>query len=203
MGHTYLERGTNSQVVAWSVREIKEHVRAHNFVPQDILPWAGTKRKLVISRDHKDDVLIESFVAGKTGQLNIGDVIIIMEHGEIDVLSGYAFMQRFVMTEEPKDEPETSAYSMVLPFVTVASKNGPHEDQAYTAGWEMGVLYEKLRTTPHEMQIITILTENLPQADLILMKYGYTSEKIQQEPDVPEWTRLVLIPKQESDEADG
>jgi hypothetical protein len=65
----------------------------------------------------------------------------------------------------------------------------------------MGLLYGKLASAPHEMQIVTIRTENLPQADLILMHYGYTSAKLEQDPGFPDWTQLVLIPKEEGDGA--
>lgn len=72
------------------------------------------------------------------------------------------------------DEGEVE-YGLVMPFVTVHSKGGPHEDNAYAAGWEMGVLDETLKAKPvfHE-QIIR--TDSTAQADLIAMKNGYRPE---------------------------
>ena len=46
------------------------------------------------------------------------------------------------MSDEERDD-ETS-YGLLMPFVTVVSKGGPHEDESYAAGWEMGVLDARL-----------------------------------------------------------
>lgn len=204
MGNVFKKKHSEDQVQAWGVDEVMKMVKETNGTPVALTPFLSSHR-LKISRDHKDNVLVKAYgLNGNMLELANTDVLVVMpgtgpSRGDLVALTAWEFESRYEELVLP--EPESEGYSLVVPFVTVTSKNGPHEDQAYTAGWEMGLLYEKLRATPHEMQIITIRTENLPQADLILMKYGYTSEKIQQEPDVPEWTRLVLIPKEESDEA--
>jgi hypothetical protein len=77
-----------------------------------------------------------------------------------------------VSDEECGDEV---SYGIVMPFVTVTSVGGVHDDQAYVAGWEMGALDVTLQNSPlfHEQ---VILTENAKQADLIAMKNGYRPE---------------------------
>lgn len=72
------------------------------------------------------------------------------------------------MSEEERDEE----MELLMPFVTVTSVGGVHDDQSYVAGWEMGALDVTLQNNPlfHEQ---VILTENAPQADLLAMKNGY------------------------------
>lgn len=40
---------------------------------------------------------------------------------------------------------EPAEYDLVMPFVTVTSAGGPHDDDAYVAGFEMGALDACLR----------------------------------------------------------
>jgi hypothetical protein len=70
------------------------------------------------------------------------------------------------------DEPE---YNLVMPFVTCASKGGPHDDTAYVAGWEMGALDIILGLAVGIASEInrTLRVENQAQADLLAMKHGY------------------------------
>lgn len=78
---------------------------------------------------------------------------------------------------EPDPHLGETGYDLVMPFVTVASKGGPHEDQAYTAGWEMGALHALLsqeRDHPH-VHVQTVRADNREQADLIAMDCGYTA----------------------------
>lgn len=70
------------------------------------------------------------------------------------------------------DEPE---YDLVMPFVTVASKGGPHEDVAYTAGWCMGALDALLEHRQPAAHEDTIYTDSVPQADRVAMKHGYSA----------------------------
>lgn len=75
-------------------------------------------------------------------------------------------------------------YGLVMPFVTVASKGGPHDDRSYVAGYTMGLLdiYLKLGEVDDPAPIPS---DCLPQADLLALKHGYTMEA---EPGgVPGW----------------
>lgn len=84
---------------------------------------------------------------------------------------------------------------MAMPFVTVVSRGGSHEDQAYTAGWECGGLDGRLAVLAALGGIslsATIRTENVPQADLIAMRHGY---RLRHRPsstaggeEIPEWS---------------
>lgn len=70
---------------------------------------------------------------------------------------------------------EEAEYGLVMPFVVVTSKDGPYDDEAYCAGWEMGALAARLALCeihglgPPE---VVIHRGNVPQADLIAMQHG-------------------------------
>lgn len=88
-------------------------------------------------------------------------------------------------------------YEPVMPFVVVASKGGPFDDQSYTAGWEMGRLDAQLAdsemnevTWPSDTTV-TIRTETVPQFDLLAMHYGYSVE--QRDSGVEGWTYVRLV----------
>ncbi len=69
-------------------------------------------------------------------------------------------------------------YGLLMPFVTVVSANGPHDDAAYVAGFEMGALDARLELAALARAIPTttsIHADNRPQADLIAMKHGFTA----------------------------
>lgn len=86
-------------------------------------------------------------------------------------------------------------YELVMPFKTVQSEGGPHEDNAYAAGWMMGSLDQKLKLGEREMQLTVIQKENWPQLDLILMKHGYTFRILEKDPDLfTDWDEILLIP---------
>lgn len=86
----------------------------------------------------------------------------------------------------PEPEPEDVEYGILRPFITVTSKGGPHEDQAYVAGYEMGLLDARLANGQPFHQD-TLQTVSIGQADLIAMRHGYRLEHRLSE-DTPEWT---------------
>lgn len=81
-------------------------------------------------------------------------------------------------------EDQPGGYGLVMPFVSVASKGGPYDDDAYCAGWAMGALDTRLgaamRLMSHEE---TVREADVPQADLIAMKNGYRMESTPSEVD--------------------
>ena len=83
-------------------------------------------------------------------------------------------------------------FEMEMPFVTVASKGGPHDDNAFVAGYEMGTLDRELLAAPRQHQV-TIRTDNTAQADLIAMRNGYVCEA-EQSSEWPEWTFVTFRP---------
>lgn len=73
------------------------------------------------------------------------------------------------------DEPEE--FDLVMPFVTVQSVGGPHDDNSYVAGYEMGSL-DKVLTQRALQGAMTpfrsvLRADNRAQADLIAMQHGY------------------------------
>jgi hypothetical protein len=92
----------------------------------------------------------------------------------------------------PDHQPEDAEMSLVMPFVTCRSEGGPHDDQSYVCGYEMGKLDATLRNgIGLNYYELTIHTENVPQADLIAMEHGYAMTATQST-DVPEWTFAVF-----------
>jgi hypothetical protein len=77
-------------------------------------------------------------------------------------------------------------YQMAMPFVTVTSKGGPHDDQSYVAGFECGridALLGAMSGLPARAEIsVWVHSENERQVDLIGMKHGFLVECVS-EPD--------------------
>jgi hypothetical protein len=88
------------------------------------------------------------------------------------------------------EQPEPG-HELVMPFVTVTSQGGPHDDDAYSAGWEMGHLDAFLAHTQPTFHGQHILAENAGQADLIAMKHGYQAH-ITVMQDNPDWSWVEL-----------
>lgn len=86
-------------------------------------------------------------------------------------------------------EPEETEYGMVMPLVSVASKGGPYDDQAYAAGWEMGQLDTELKADYGRYET-TIRTANAGQVDLIAMHRGYLCQTAPTQ--FEEWTYAVF-----------
>ncbi len=91
------------------------------------------------------------------------------------------------MSEQPQ-------YGLVMPFVTVASKGGPHDDNSYCAGFEMGRLDTVLSLAAGIATSVerVIKVENQPQADLIAMRQGYTATFTESEVDG--WIHAMFEP---------
>lgn len=66
-------------------------------------------------------------------------------------------------------------YDLVMPFLPVQSNGGPHDDAAYVAGYEMGLLDAQLGRTEFD-QGRAIRADNREQADLIAMRHGRIAE---------------------------
>jgi hypothetical protein len=69
---------------------------------------------------------------------------------------------------------EQPGHELVMPFVSLASKGGPFDDAAFTAGYEMGLLDAEL-AHPYTFGLVyrTLRRENREQADLIAMRHGW------------------------------
>jgi hypothetical protein len=90
-------------------------------------------------------------------------------------------------------------YSLEMPFLPVTSNDGPYDDDAYVAGWQMGQLDTALAAMQTQRSrgsfalSRTIYTANRAQADLIAMRYGYAAE-FEDHPDGT-WTGMKLRPE--------
>lgn len=73
-------------------------------------------------------------------------------------------------------EEESAECELVMPFVSVASNGGPHDDVSYTAGFEMGALSGLLEYGKPRVHDQPIHEENVGQADLLAMRFGYHAE---------------------------
>lgn len=95
---------------------------------------------------------------------------------------------------DTNDEPGPG-WVLAMPFVTTASHGGPHEDDAYCAGWQMGALDQRCGASRHFGLggfCTWVLAVNLPQADLIAMRHGMVIER--QPSDSDTWVHLHLVP---------
>ena len=86
------------------------------------------------------------------------------------------------------NEPERE-YSLLMPFVTVASNGGPHDDESYVAGYAMGLLDARLSNGgPQEPE--SVRDSCIPQCDLLALKHGYTIQV--ESTEVPGWQTVTF-----------
>ncbi|MGY1946671.1 hypothetical protein [Nocardia asiatica] len=89
---------------------------------------------------------------------------------------------------------EEAEYELFMPFVTVKSNGGPHDDTAYVAGWEMGALDAQLKTAASvhaESLTVQVHTANMPQVDLLAMRHGFSIEHFAYE-ECPNWSEVAF-----------
>jgi hypothetical protein len=84
---------------------------------------------------------------------------------------------------------DVDGFDLAMPFVTVASQGGPHDDESFCAGWEMGVLSATLEAASLDALPVrrTVRAANVPQADLIAQDAGLVQRIVsyaQGHPDV-------------------
>lgn len=79
-------------------------------------------------------------------------------------------------------------YSLVMPFVVVASAGGPYDDGAFVAGCRFGT-WDALLTLKPVMHAEYEPPELVPQLDLLAMHHGYTMTT---EPFDDDWTYVEM-----------
>lgn len=82
-------------------------------------------------------------------------------------------------------------YDLVMPFVTVASVGGPHDDESFVAGYAMGLLDAAL-STGCGSESMPVKESCLAQADLLAFRYGYTTRV--DDPEVEGWRTVTFSP---------
>lgn len=80
-----------------------------------------------------------------------------------------------------------SEYGIMMPFVVCKSEGGPYDDDSFTAGYECGLLDHLLSHGPISYQCY-IRVGNVPQADLIAMRHGFTMSSEPWEDCPEEWS---------------
>lgn len=95
---------------------------------------------------------------------------------------------------------EESQFDLVMPFVTVESKGGPHDDASYVAGYEMGLLDAALAARP-ERHEVTVHSVSALQADLLAMRHGFAVSV--RESEVGGWSSAVFIRLARSHDSQG
>lgn len=90
------------------------------------------------------------------------------------------------------DESDDAVFAPLMPFLPVTSKGGPFDDQAYVAGYEMGLLCCALADEDAVEPINqVILAANVAQADLLAMRFGWHLEAVFPADDT--WTAIELL----------
>jgi hypothetical protein len=89
------------------------------------------------------------------------------------------------------DETE---YGLVMPFLPVKSKGGPHDDDAYVAGYEMGLMSARLESVGDWVVncAFTIHAENAVQADLVAMRHGFVTTHAVEQAEYPGWAQITV-----------
>lgn len=73
------------------------------------------------------------------------------------------------------DNDNEASYELEMPFVAVRSRGGPFDDDAFVAGYQMGLLDAELSGSVFD-QGRAISAANREQADLIAMRHGFIAE---------------------------
>lgn len=90
------------------------------------------------------------------------------------------------------DADDRPGYGLVMPFLSVRSKGGPHDDTAYAAGYAMGLLDAELGGSVFD-QGRAVRVEDKAQADLIAMRHGFIAEFTEfPQPGLDDWVCMKI-----------
>ena len=90
--------------------------------------------------------------------------------------------------EQPEWDDRQFKFELLMPFLAVESKGGPYDDQAFTAGYQMGNINGLLEDRRIAATTFIIYQPLKEQADLIAMRFGYTMEVLHD--DSEEWMQV-------------
>lgn len=99
-------------------------------------------------------------------------------------------------TPDPMDQPEEDAYDLVMPFVCVTSAGGPYNDEAFTAGVQLGRITQALQAASafgvRRMEPITVKSTLAKQLELAGMAYGFPVVTVDESEEWPEWSHVTF-----------
>lgn len=94
-------------------------------------------------------------------------------------------------------DDETGESSLLMPFIPVTSKGGPFDDQAFTAGFHCGQIFQALSTAvasnASTVRYPLVNAVLLEQLDLIAMHHGYVISSRDTRPEFPEWVDVTFM----------
>ena len=91
--------------------------------------------------------------------------------------------------------PPDDEMNLVMPFVTVCSVGGPHDDESYVAGAEVAQLGVEFQIAAAVNAVPCpryVRSDNVPQVDLVAMRHGFTAVFTPWDEHPDEWTRVDL-----------
>jgi hypothetical protein len=108
-------------------------------------------------------------------------------------------------------EPDDTTYALLFPLVNVKSVGGKFDDDAFTAGYEVGGIGQRLAM---QMAIgclpytVTIRRDNLTQIDLIAMHFELVLTEVEWADDIEggvktEWAQISIDHPRVEAEANG
>ena len=104
------------------------------------------------------------------------------------------------------DKPEPEGYGLLYPFVCVTSKGGPYDDQAFTAGVQVGQIDRALTVAlaaGADRLRATVRTDLVEQLELVGMARGFPVliatqvTETAEYPAMPEWTFVTFLTERE------
>lgn len=86
-------------------------------------------------------------------------------------------------------------WDLVMPFLPVTSRGGPFDDEAFTAGWQAGVVDRSLEVLAVlDGRALSFLVDSRlgDQMRLLGMKHGYPAVTLEPLDGCPEWVRVTF-----------
>lgn len=84
---------------------------------------------------------------------------------------------------------EEPGYGLLMPFVVCESQGGPYADTPFVSGYRIGRLDAQLEYERPPLWEGYVSPGDVPQIDLVAMRYGYTTTF---EPHDDDWTSVSL-----------
>lgn len=79
-----------------------------------------------------------------------------------------------------------------VPMICTQSLNGPYDDEAFSAGLQMGQIYCVLQLpVMYRPETVTIYSSLVKQADLIAMNFGFVTFVVSEKDG---WTKIKFVP---------